>query len=91
MLSVLSGLENPVHLLFIVAIVMLVFGPSQLPKIARSAGRHARSAKDGITSFKQEFDAGIGENNPIEEVAETLRAAHPREIVRKATTPGKPD
>ena len=69
------GLENPLHILILAVIIMLVFGSSQLPKIARSAGKHAREAKDGITSFKQEFDVGLGENNPISEVTDTIRAA----------------
>ena len=60
------GLENPIHLLVLAVIILLVFGSSQLPKIARSAGKHAREAKDGITSFKQEFDHGLGDNNPLE-------------------------
>jgi len=75
-------------------IILLVFGSSQLPKIARSAGKHAREAKDGITSFKQEFDHGLGENNPLDDVAETLRSANPKTIARdavsKATTTKKP-
>jgi sec-independent protein translocase protein TatA len=88
------GLENPMHLLVLAVIILLVFGSSQLPKIARSAGKHAREAKDGITSFKQEFDHGLGENNPLDDVAETLRSANPKTIARdavsKATTTKKP-
>ena len=88
------GLENPMHLLVLAVIILLVFGSSKLPGIARSAGKHAREAKDGITSFKEEFDHGLGENNPLEEVADTLRSANPKTIARdavsKATTTKKP-
>ena len=87
------GLENPIHLLVLAVIILLVFGSSQLPKIARSAGKHAREAKDGITSFKEEFDHGLGDNNPLNEVADTLRSANPKTIARdavsKATSPTK--
>jgi TatA/E family protein of Tat protein translocase len=78
------GLENPIHLLVLAVIILLVFGSSQLPKIARSAGKHAREAKDGITSFKEEFDHGLGDNNPLHEVTETLRSANPKTIARDA-------
>jgi len=82
------------HLLVLAVIILLVFGSSQLPKIARSAGKHAREAKDGITSFKQEFDHGLGENNPLDDVAETLRSANPKTIARdsfsKTATTEKP-
>ena len=88
------GLENPIHLLVLAVIVLLVFGSSQLPKIARSAGKHAREAKDGIATFKGEFEGALGEDNPLVEVADTLRSANPRTIARdavsKATTPSKP-
>ena len=88
------GLENPIHLLVLAVIVLLVFGSSQLPKIARSAGKHAREAKDGIATFKGEFEGAMGEDNPLVEVADTLRSANPRTIARdavsKATSPGKP-
>jgi TatA/E family protein of Tat protein translocase len=80
------GLENPIHLLVLAVIILLVFGSSQLPKIARSAGKHAREAKDGITSFKEEFDHGLGENNPLNDVTETLRSANPKTIAREAVT-----
>jgi len=80
------GLENPMHLLVLAVIILLVFGSSQLPKIARSAGKHAREAKDGITSFKQEFDHGLGDNNPLNDVADTLRSANPKKIARDAVS-----
>jgi sec-independent protein translocase protein TatA len=78
------GLENPLHLLVLAVIILLVFGSSKLPTIARSAGKHAREAKEGITSFKQEFDHGIGDDNPLTQVADTLRSANPKTIVRDA-------
>jgi TatA/E family protein of Tat protein translocase len=80
------GLENPIHLLVLAVIILLVFGSSQLPKIARSAGKHAREAKDGITSFKQEFDHGLGDNNPLNDVADTLRSANPKKIASDAVS-----
>jgi sec-independent protein translocase protein TatA len=88
------GLENPIHILILAVIILLVFGSSQLPKIARSAGKHAREAKDGVASFKGEFDNAMGgDDNPLNEVADTLRSANPKTIVRdtvnKAATPTK--
>jgi len=80
------GLENPMHLLVLAVIILLVFGSSKLPGMARSAGKHAREAKDGIATFKQEFDVGIGEDNPITQVADTLRSANPKTIVKDAVS-----
>jgi hypothetical protein len=36
-------------------------------------------ARDGITHFKQEFDAGMGDDSPLEQVTKALRSANPRE------------
>jgi TatA/E family protein of Tat protein translocase len=76
------GLENPIHLLVLAVIILLVFGSSQLPKIARSAGKHARETKEGVAKFKDEFAGAMGDDNPLVEVADTLRSANPRTIVR---------
>jgi TatA/E family protein of Tat protein translocase len=91
------GLENPIHLLVLAVIILLVFGSSQLPKIARSAGKHAREAKDGVTRFKGEFEGAMGDDNPLVEVADTLRSANPRTLVRntvdnavRPATPAEP-
>src|ERR1700709_806193 len=76
------GLENPLHLLVLAVIILVVFGSSQLPKIARSAGKHARETKEGVAKFKGEFESALGDDNPLVEVADTLRSANPRTIVR---------
>ena len=75
------GLTNPTHLLVLAVIVVLVFGSSKLPGIARSAGKHAREAKDGVASFKQEFDI---DGNPLNEVVDTIRSANPKTMVKDA-------
>jgi TatA/E family protein of Tat protein translocase len=80
---VVFGLENPVHLLFIVAVIALVFGSSRLPSIARSTGRRTRETREGIAAFKQEFEAGMGEDDQApQELVDTLHAASPPERVR---------
>ena len=92
MLRACAGLANPTHLLFLVVIILLVFGSTKLPRIARSAGKHAREAKDGVDKFKEEFDID-GEDNPLSDVVDTLRSANPstivRDAVRKAGEPGQ--
>ncbi len=78
------GLENPLHLLVLAVIILLVFGSSQLPKIARSAGKHAREAKDGVAAFKGEFDNALGgDDNPITQVTDTIRSANPKNVAKR--------
>jgi sec-independent protein translocase protein TatA len=42
------GLPGGMEWLVILGIVLLLFGPSQLPKLANTFGKSARALKDGI-------------------------------------------
>lgn len=46
----LSGLESPTHLLIVLLVAALVFGPKRLPAIGRSLG-------EGIREFKDSWNA----------------------------------
>jgi sec-independent protein translocase protein TatA len=43
------GLDNPIHIAFIVIILLLVFGAKRLPEIGRSLGVGMREFKDSIS------------------------------------------
>jgi sec-independent protein translocase protein TatA len=43
------GLDNPVHIAFLVVILLLVFGAKRLPEIGRSLGSGMREFKDSIS------------------------------------------
>lgn len=60
----LSGLENPIHIILILAVILIVVGPSQLPKLARTSGRRLRETKDAAASFKDEFERGVDDATP---------------------------
>jgi len=42
------GLDNPLHIAFLVVILLLVFGARRLPEIGRSLGSGMREFKDSI-------------------------------------------
>jgi len=42
------GLDNPLHIAFLVVILLLVFGAKRLPEIGRSLGSGMREFKDSI-------------------------------------------
>ena len=44
------GLDNPLHIAFLVVILLLVFGAKRLPEIGRSLGSGMREFKDSVTS-----------------------------------------
>jgi sec-independent protein translocase protein TatA len=45
----LSGLESPVHLLFILIVAALVLGPKRLPSIGRSVGTGIRELRESLS------------------------------------------
>ena len=43
------GLDNPIHILFVLVIVLLVFGAKRLPEMGKSLGEGLRGFKDSVT------------------------------------------
>ncbi len=52
----MEGLLQPTHLLFILLIVLIIFGPGKLPDLGRGLGR-------GISEFKQALRGNSGTNS----------------------------
>ncbi len=42
------GLDNPLHIAFLLVILLLVFGANRLPEMGRSLGAGLRGFKDSI-------------------------------------------
>jgi sec-independent protein translocase protein TatA len=42
------GLDNPIHILFLLVIVLLVFGAKRLPEMGKSLGEGLRGFKDSV-------------------------------------------
>jgi sec-independent protein translocase protein TatA len=55
------GLDNPIHIAFLLILLLLVFGAKRLPEMGRSLG-------DGMRGFK---DALSGEGSPAATQLET--------------------
>ena len=69
------GLDNPLHIAFLLVILLLVFGAKRLPELGRSLGTGMRSFKESISGESQTPE-------PLEEVtsatpASTLPVAEP--------------
>jgi sec-independent protein translocase protein TatA len=53
------GLENPIHLAFLLVVLLLVFGAKRLPELGRSLGT-------GMRGFKESISGEIGPSEPVE-------------------------
>jgi sec-independent protein translocase protein TatA len=47
------GLENPLHILILLAVVLLVFGAKRLPEMGHSLGSGLRGFKDALSGDGQ--------------------------------------
>jgi len=43
------GLDNPIHIAFLLIVLLLVFGAKRLPEIGRSLGSGMRGFRDALT------------------------------------------
>jgi sec-independent protein translocase protein TatA len=43
------GLDNPIHIAFLLVLLLLVFGAKRLPELGRSLGAGMRGFKESIT------------------------------------------
>ena len=71
------GLDNPIHIAFVLVLLLLVFGAKRLPELGRSLGSGMRGFKDSIS----------GESTPAATSALTVADGAPAAPVATATAP----
>lgn len=52
-----EGLFQPVHMIILVGIVLLVFGPKKLPELGKGLGEAIRGFKQGMNEIIEKDDA----------------------------------
>ena len=50
----IEGLLQPTHLIFLLAIVLLIFGPRKLPELGQGLGKGIRGFKDALRGIGSE-------------------------------------
>ena len=51
-----EGILQPMHILLVLGIVLILFGPSRLPELGKGLGESIRGFKEGINGDKQRRD-----------------------------------
>jgi sec-independent protein translocase protein TatA len=46
------GLDNPIHILFLLVVALLVFGAKRLPEVGHSLGSGMRGFKDALSGVQ---------------------------------------
>ena len=62
------GLDNPIHLLFLLALLLLVFGAKRLPEMGRSLG-------SGMRCFKESLSGEPARSTALEQSSASVRRA----------------
>jgi sec-independent protein translocase protein TatA len=80
------GLDNPLHIAFLVVILLLVFGARRLPEIGRSLGSGMREFKESITGEAKQATITSGQQPQQPQQAAPQHAA-PQPVAQPAATP----
>jgi sec-independent protein translocase protein TatA len=76
------GLDNPIHIAFLLILLLLVFGAKRLPEMGRSLG-------DGMRGFKDAL-GGDGGHAPVQAAAEPAPATQPALVAQPVTPAAQP-
>jgi sec-independent protein translocase protein TatA len=63
------GFDNPLHIAFLLIVLLLVFGARRLPEIGRSVGSGMREFKDSISGQTPMLTQGTQPQAPAQPVA----------------------
>ncbi|HEV3035934.1 MAG TPA: twin-arginine translocase TatA/TatE family subunit [Solirubrobacteraceae bacterium] len=74
------GLDNPLHIAFILIVVLLVFGAKRLPELGRSLGTGMREFKDSIS----------GDSRPTISQSAQQQPAPPQPVAAQAPVAAPP-
>jgi sec-independent protein translocase protein TatA len=64
------GLDNPLHIAFLLILLLLVFGAKRLPEMGRSLGSGMRGFKDAIGGESQ--PQGLAPAQPVQQPEQTV-------------------
>jgi sec-independent protein translocase protein TatA len=83
------GLDNPLHIAFLLIVLLLVFGAKRLPEIGRSIGSGMREFKDSISgeSSTPALTQAAAQPQPQAPVAQPVTQPAPTQAAETATQP----
>jgi sec-independent protein translocase protein TatA len=93
------GLDNPIHIAFLLILLLLVFGAKRLPEMGKSLGTGMRGFKEALSgevehasllAHHQHDAAGVASTageSPVQAAAPPVQAAAPLQPVPVAVPP----
>lgn len=82
------GLENPIHLMIVLMVVLLVFGAKRLPDMGRSMGEGMRGFKEAISGHQTPTDhlAAVIAQPAVPEAGAAMQSADASEVLTGSHT-----
>ena len=80
-----EGLFQPMHLLIILAIALIFFGPSKLPELGAGLGKSIREFKKAMSDANKDIDVTPKANEAPKEITSPTIAETKQESVSKET------
>jgi sec-independent protein translocase protein TatA len=70
------GLDNPLHIAFLLVVMLMVFGAKRLPEMGKSLGTGLRGFKESLNADTSPSELVVAEHSePVAEHRGTERAA----------------
>lgn len=74
------GLDNPIHLAFILILLLLVFGAKRLPEMGRSLGAGLRGFKESISGDEPPSTLTVDTVHTVPTWGQQVSAAEPSDL-----------
>jgi sec-independent protein translocase protein TatA len=84
------GLDDPLHIAFLVVILLLVFGAKRLPEIGRSLGSGMREFKDSVSGESEKASLTAASEQPPAPAPAQAPAQVPAQAPAAQTPPAAP-
>ena len=84
-----EGLFQPMHLIIILVIALIIFGPGKLPEIGKGLGKSIRDFKKAMSGEEKDVPAEAKKESASQEAIETKKETVFQNTVevKKETTP----
>jgi sec-independent protein translocase protein TatA len=82
-----EGIFQPMHLLIILVIALIVFGPGKLPELGRGLGKSIREFKNAMSGDKNDSAKEVHKEIPLKDTIETSKEDSSQDTVKGMKAP----
>jgi len=84
-----EGLFQPMHLIIILVIALIIFGPGKLPELGKGLGKAIREFKNAMSDANKNIDVAPQTKETAKEIASPVTMEMKQETALKETVENK--